>query len=709
MNVKIVEESISLKVEGDGPAWYEKLRLEAEKAQNALSNAHAYSDQTIQYALTAYSASSDAESSAASASTDADRAEAAAVDLETYETNANAYTDSELQSHDADTVAHGGQIHTHANRAAIDKVGESGGDPTWDGAPWPQPEVPDIPPHNDLSGIQGGVTADYQHITTAEKDQIHSHANRAAIDLIGNDGGSPTWDGGPWPQASIPPHNDLSGLQGGAVDDYQHVTTAEKGKIHAHANRTALDLIGDDAGDPTWNGAPWPQADIPPHNDLTGIQGGATDDHQHVTTTEKGKIHEHANRAALDKLGDDAGSPTWDGAEWPGSVSELSDVGDVAPQRTAGKALVVSPDGSEYVHFDPVKAVDGDLLTVRIKTGDTFSSDNTDYVPVSDSGYADFYNTTDAALSVFGDVDYQGVTYPVEDLLLSELLVSAGDEITVTAPSDMAGTYRITFADGTEGRLYMHVEVLNGTPVDGADTKIQNFEFTIHYHDGGERIDLNHLGTIKIHPAKEDREGYLPLDGSIYLKEDYPEITFLYPEWAPVSTVPGLPGQGEYMEAVSHDANFIYIGGNNGLRVIDKTDWSVVSGTPTIAGDVKSIANDAGYVYVAHQDSPYLTVIDKTDWSLVSGLPTMPSSGAVVDVDSDYLYWLGGNDIKIIDKADWSLVTGSPSLPSGVSVYCAIADGSYLYVGSIDSPFFWCTKKRIRGIKSPGRQRSAVL
>lgn len=138
MKVEIVEERFSVQVEGDGPAWLEKIKQEGAEARNALANAKAYSNQTVQYALTAYTAASDAETAAASASHDADRAEQAASTAENLEQNANLYTDQELEGHDANALAHGGKIHAHANKDVLDKVGEDvDGDPTWNGGEWP--------------------------------------------------------------------------------------------------------------------------------------------------------------------------------------------------------------------------------------------------------------------------------------------------------------------------------------------------------------------------------------------------------------------------------------------------------------------------------------------------------------------------------------------------------------------------------------------
>ena len=51
----------------------------------------------------------------------------------------------------------------------------------------------------------------------------------------------------------IPDHNDLSGLQGGTTDEYYHLTSAEITDLgtaisdsHTHANKTLLDSITDE-------------------------------------------------------------------------------------------------------------------------------------------------------------------------------------------------------------------------------------------------------------------------------------------------------------------------------------------------------------------------------------------------------------------------------------------------------------------------------
>ena len=53
-------------------------------------------------------------------------------------------------------------------------------------------------------------------------------------------------------------HNDLSGLQGGDVpsDEFYHLNYTEFSDLHTHANKAVLDLFDEDSSGLIWNGEP---------------------------------------------------------------------------------------------------------------------------------------------------------------------------------------------------------------------------------------------------------------------------------------------------------------------------------------------------------------------------------------------------------------------------------------------------------------------
>ena len=125
------------------------------------------------------------------------------------------------------------------------------------------------------------------------------------------------------------------------------------------------------------------------------------------------------------------------------------------------------------------------------------------------------------------------------------------------------------------------------------------------------------IGTVEIHPADENRAGYLDLDGMEYALSAYPELAAAHLNWRAVfpDTVSGTPTLADvgFGAAFSPDGSFLAVGHGNSpfLTVINTSDWSVVTGTPTLAnvGWGAAFSPDGAFLAVAHEGSPFLTVI----------------------------------------------------------------------------------------------------
>ena len=173
-----------------------------------------------------------------------------------YESNAdtNAFTDAEknklsgieagAQANDASTTLEGNIFNGNSQ---LVKTTADGKLPALDAS-----NLTGLPSgvdtHNNLGGIQGGATGDYQHLTTAEVSKLTgieagAQVNDANTTLEGNtfngnsqlvkttaDGKLPALDASNLTglPSGVDTHNNLGGIQGGATGDYQHLTTAEK-------------------------------------------------------------------------------------------------------------------------------------------------------------------------------------------------------------------------------------------------------------------------------------------------------------------------------------------------------------------------------------------------------------------------------------------------------------------------------------------------
>jgi hypothetical protein len=210
------------------------------------------------------------------------------------------------------------------------------------------------------------------------------------------------------------------------------------------------------------------------------------------------------------------------------------------------------------------------------------------------------------------------------------------------------------------------------------------------------------VGDIGIFSKLSTMEGWLPLDGSIYNFGVYPSLEELYPSWTnvPEVTIQHVEEVG-IVRDVDHDENYIYIAHSASpyLTVLNRSDFSVVLGTPTLPNPGYSVYSDGNYLYAGNiavwsggvwSGEPYFTVYDKTTWLAVPDTPVMPTYGedsgavAAISADENYIYIGHGflNGLYVVDKTDWSLVSGTPNI-GGVRPTCTAVpnDASRVYVG----------------------------
>jgi len=133
-----------------------------------------------------------------------------------------------------------------------------------------------VPDHDDLEGLDGGEIGSYYHLTGSEYDAI------SAATLPSTSNPFVTEDDLP-EGVVVPDHNDLDGLDGGEVGAYYHIPSDEYLALIA-ANAPAL-------GNPFATIADVPTSiTIPDHNDLEGLDGGAVDAYFHTTLSENNAI-----------------------------------------------------------------------------------------------------------------------------------------------------------------------------------------------------------------------------------------------------------------------------------------------------------------------------------------------------------------------------------------------------------------------------------
>jgi hypothetical protein len=93
----------------------------------------------------------------------------------------------------------------------------------------------------------------------------------------------------------------------------------------------------------------------------------------------------------------------------------------------------------------------------------------------------------------------------------------------------------------------------------------------------------------------------------------------------------------------SPDGRYLAVGHYNSpyLNIIDTSNWTKVSGTPSLLSSGRGCAfsPDGKHLAVAHNGSPYLTIIDTSNWTTVSGTPSLPNYGysCTYSPDGSYL------------------------------------------------------------------------
>lgn len=228
------------------------------------------------------------------------------------------------------------------------------------------------------------------------------------------------------------------------------------------------------------------------------------------------------------------------------------------------------------------------------------------------------------------------------------------------------------------------------------DDSQKSLDFTWSSEKVGEELArISKVGQSQLFASSLTTNGFLPMDGSRYLNSAYPELSALMPKVQfPDVIVSGTPTLQDTGTGVYADENYIYAVNINqpGFRVIDKEDFSFVSGTPSLSS-CRAVHADSDRVYVLSTLSPYLHVYNKSDWSLVPGTPTLPGSGWAIFVDDSYIYCSHRNApyFTVIDKTDLSVVSGTPAPTDyGNSVY---ADADYVYIAYRAAPYLMVIDK----------------
>ena len=185
-----------------------------------------------------------------------------------------------------------------------------------------------------LNTVVTGHTADTTiHLTSTEKDQLHTHSNKSALDSITGSVGTMAYEDASSYSSATEVNTALNGKQetltaGTGIDITDNVISVTSATItidqvidsgtSASTNAVATKAVYNTIKDTelVWTNA---------YNTLSGVVGSHTADTTiHLTSTEKGQLHTHSNKSALDSITGSVGTMAYEDASSYSSATEVN-------------------------------------------------------------------------------------------------------------------------------------------------------------------------------------------------------------------------------------------------------------------------------------------------------------------------------------------------------------------------------------------------
>ena len=373
----------------------------------------------------------------------------------------------------------------------------------------------------------------------------------------------------------------------------------------------------------------------------------------------------------------------------------LTDANDVTADREAGSALVGNSNGAAYINARPlIRLEDGRVVAAPVEDV-VFSSDDPEYT--ADSGFVTIFTLGATAGFEVATASSSQTGESLDEILQAQgLAVDSLIEIKGPSGDRVVGLWQVTELQGPS-LIATQLEAPNGLFSGGpgiVDIPATDFEFDLLGPDQPE-LKQRQTGEAVLLPLRGDLSGTLPAFGQTLPTEVYPALAELFgePDGPPVDTevtiVPPLPPNAGFDVAFTPDGSLLavaHVGGDK-LTVLNTSDWSEVSGVPSLpnTGNGVAFSPDGSLLAVAHSGGDCLTVLNTSDWSEVSGVPPLPSTGRGVAFSPDgSLLAVGhrdGDGLTVLNPSDWSEVSGVPALPDDGRGVAFSPDNSFLAAG----------------------------
>lgn len=142
--------------------------------------------------------------------------------------------------------------------------------------------------------------------------------------------------------------------------------------------------------------------------------------------------------------------------------------------------------------------------------------------------------------------------------------------------------------------------------------------------------------------------------------------------WSTLEEVTNLTSLPFVGQSIDVDENRVYLIssagpglGRNGLTVLNKSDFTVISNTPYIDTFPVKVKVDGDFIYIGMNTSPSkIRIYNKHNWTLLQEI-TIAAQIYEIKFDNNYIYvaHANGKRLSIIDKNTYLILQNTPTLP----------------------------------------------
>lgn len=168
-------------------------------------------------------------------------------------------------------------------------------------------------------------------------------------------------------------------------------------------------------------------------------------------------------------------------------------------------------------------------------------------------------------------------------------------------------------------------------------------------------------GEVRLVSESFNDAGWLELDGSIYLKTTYPDLSASHQNWDNIFDSETTLETTNDIVSVRADGTYVYVATGSDIRIYLASTLAYMT-TIAVGATIRCVDVSNNYVFVGTDADPFLTVYNVGSWSVVAGTPeldTFASYEGVMTHDDNYLFvgLYGGAtyELQVINLSTWAI------------------------------------------------------